>query len=205
MDMVSRLERAERARGQKYSLCVQSWERNWKNLTAFLHYPTELRKLIYTTNIIESFNASLRKYTKNKKVFPNDDAALKSIYLAAMQISKKWQKRPSGWAGIYNQLTILNPDRITMRGFIQDQPDGDEIMLPQDIGDSVVMLFDRIKNEQGPNSPCEMENTYFNVPDPHGNYMGGPYLANPIPDQSITITKLNPDNYNPCNPCITCE
>jgi len=96
----------------KYGLCVQSWERNWENLTAFLHYPAEIRKLIYTTNIIESFNASLRKYTKNKKVFPNDEAALKSIYLAAMQIRKKWQKRRFGWATIFNQLTILFPDRI---------------------------------------------------------------------------------------------
>lgn len=98
--------------GQKYSLSVQSWERNWENLTAFLHYPAEIRKLIYTTNIIESFNASLRKYTKNKKVFPNDESALKSIYLAAMQISTKWQKRRFGWSRIYNQLTILFPDRI---------------------------------------------------------------------------------------------
>ena len=69
----------------KYYPAVKSWENNWDNLTAFLDYPLEIRKLIYTTNIIESFNASLRKYTKNKKVFPNDNAALKSIYLAAKQ------------------------------------------------------------------------------------------------------------------------
>ena len=70
--------------GEKYPIAVKSWERNWDNLTAFLQYPAEVRKLIYTTNIIESFNASLRKYTKNKKVFPTDDAALKSIYLACL-------------------------------------------------------------------------------------------------------------------------
>lgn len=68
---------------------LQSWENNWDNLTAFLNYPKEIRKLIYTTNIIDSFNASLQKYTRYKKVFPNDDAALKSIYLAAQSISKK--------------------------------------------------------------------------------------------------------------------
>jgi transposase-like protein len=78
--------------GQKYHQAVKSWEQNWDNLTAFLQYPAEIRKLIYTTNIIESFNASLRKYTRNKKVFPTDDAALKSIYLAAQQIRKKWNK-----------------------------------------------------------------------------------------------------------------
>ncbi len=90
----------------KYYPAVKSWENNWDNLTAFLDYPLEIRKLIYTTNIIESFNASLRKYTKNKKVFPNDNAALKSIYLAAKQIEPKWSKARKGWGQIYNQLFI---------------------------------------------------------------------------------------------------
>jgi len=96
----------------KYLSAVQSWENNWDNLTAFLSYPKEIRKLIYTTNIIESFNASLRKYTRNKKVFPNDDAALKSIYLAAQNISKKWKKTRFKWGQIYNQLYICFPDRL---------------------------------------------------------------------------------------------
>lgn len=96
----------------KYHAAVQSWERNWDNLAAFLNYPKEIRKLIYTTNIIESFNASLRKYTKNKKVFPNDNAALKSIYLAAQNIRKKWKKTRFNWAQIYNQLYICFPDRL---------------------------------------------------------------------------------------------
>jgi transposase-like protein len=96
----------------KYLSAVQSWENNWDNLTAFLSYPKEIRKLIYTTNIIESFNASLRKYTRNKKVFPNDDAALKSIYLAAQAISKKWKKTRFKWGQIYNQLYICFQDRL---------------------------------------------------------------------------------------------
>lgn len=96
----------------KYLSTVQSWENNWDNLTAFLNYPKEIRKLIYTTNIIESFNASLRKYTRNKKVFPNDEAALKSIYLAAQSISKKWKKTRLKWAQIYNQLYICFPNRL---------------------------------------------------------------------------------------------
>lgn len=96
----------------KYLSAVQSWENNWDNLNAFLNYPKEIRKLIYTTNIIESFNASLRKYTRNKKVFPNDDAALKSIYLAAQNISKKWKKTRFKWAQIYNQLYICFPKRL---------------------------------------------------------------------------------------------
>lgn len=96
----------------KYQLAVKSWETNWDNLTAFLQYPQEIRKLIYTTNIIESFNASLRKYTRNKKVFPNDESALKSIYLAFQQIEKKWKKSRSGWGQIYNQLFINFESRI---------------------------------------------------------------------------------------------
>jgi len=96
----------------KYGYIVKSWEANWEALTAFLNYPPEIRKLIYTTNIIESFNASLRKYTRNKKVFPNDKSAIKSIYLAAQQIKKKWCKSRSGWPEIYNQLYIYFEDRI---------------------------------------------------------------------------------------------
>lgn len=98
--------------GDKYSAAVISWENNWDNLTAFLAYPAEIRKLIYTTNIIESFNASLRKFTKNKKVFPTDDAALKSLYLAAMQIKPKWNKSRFNWSKIYNQLYIHFENRI---------------------------------------------------------------------------------------------
>ena len=96
----------------KYAKAVASWENNWDNLTAFLEYPQEIRKLIYTTNIIESFNASLRKYTRNKKVFPNDDSAMKSIYLAAMAIRKKWHKSRFNWAQIHNQLYIHFENRI---------------------------------------------------------------------------------------------
>ena len=96
----------------KYPAAVKSWDKNWENLTAFLQYPTQIRKLIYTTNIIESFNASLRKHTKNKRVFPTDDAALKSIFLAAEQIKKRWQKSRFGWAQIYSQLFIHFENRI---------------------------------------------------------------------------------------------
>jgi transposase-like protein len=98
--------------GDKYPASVQSWEQNWDKLTAFLNYPQEIRKLIYTTNIIESFNASLRKHTKNKKMFPTDQAALKSIYLATMNITDKWKKRRFNWPQILNQLYIYFENRI---------------------------------------------------------------------------------------------
>ena len=96
----------------KYDRAINSWEENWDNLTAFLEYPPAIRKLIYTTNIIESFNSVLRKYTRNKKVFPNDQSAIKSIYLAAQQIRRKWQRARAGWDQVYNQLYICFEDRI---------------------------------------------------------------------------------------------
>jgi len=98
--------------GKKYRIAVKSWEVNWDNLTAFLQYPQEIRKLIYTTNVIESFNAGLRKYTKNKKSFPTDDAALKSIYLGALNVQDRWQKSRQGWSQIYNQLYINFESRV---------------------------------------------------------------------------------------------
>ncbi|HTN69346.1 MAG TPA: IS256 family transposase [Dysgonamonadaceae bacterium] len=96
----------------KYDKAINSWEENWDNLTAFLEYPPAIRKLIYTTNIIENFNSVLRKYTRNKKVFPNDQSAIKSIYLAAQQIRSKWQRSRAGWNQVYNQLYICFEDRV---------------------------------------------------------------------------------------------
>ena len=96
----------------KYKQAVNSWHHNWEALIAFLDFPAEIRKLIYTTNIIESFNASLRKYTRNKKIFPNDDSALKSIYLAAQEIKPKWNKSRFNWPKIYNQLYLYFENRI---------------------------------------------------------------------------------------------
>ncbi|MBK8701522.1 MAG: IS256 family transposase [Saprospiraceae bacterium] len=98
--------------GGKYSSAVKSWAEIWDALTAFLEYPLEIRKLIYTTNMIESFNSSLRKYTGTKKVFPHDDAAIKSIYLALQQIRPKWNKARFNWGQIYNQLYIHFENRI---------------------------------------------------------------------------------------------
>lgn len=98
----------------KYGYITKSWEKNWDNLTHFLAFPQEIRKIIYTTNVIESFNALLRKFTKNKKVFPHDDAVLKSVWLAVEQITKKWTMKIRDWGLIVNQLTILFPKRIKL-------------------------------------------------------------------------------------------
>lgn len=90
----------------------KSWLANWENITPFFDYPSEIRKVIYTTNAIESLNASLRKVIKNKRVFPSDDAALKQLYLALRNISKKWSMPIRDWGAAMNRFTIMFGDRI---------------------------------------------------------------------------------------------
>ena len=75
-------------------------------------YPPEIRKLIYTTNAIESFHRQLRKVTKTKAAFPTDDALLKSLYLAMQDITRKWTLRLPHWGQVLQQLTILFPGRV---------------------------------------------------------------------------------------------
>ena len=81
---------------KKYPKISQSWRANWANLSTYFKYPQEVRRLIYTTNAIEGFNRQLRKVTKAKSVFPTDDSLLKMLYLAMMDITKKWDWAPSG-------------------------------------------------------------------------------------------------------------
>jgi len=97
---------------EKYPYAVKSWADNWDGLTGFIQYPLELRKIIYTTNIIENLNRNIRKYTKTKSMFPNDDAVRKAVYLAVQHASFKWRKQIPHWPMIANQLTILFPQRF---------------------------------------------------------------------------------------------
>lgn len=96
----------------KYPKIATSWRENWANLATYFKYPTEVRKLIYTTNAIEGFNRQLRKVTKSKSVFPTDDSLLKMLYLAMMDITKKWTGRRQDWGLIHSQLGIFFADRI---------------------------------------------------------------------------------------------
>ncbi len=84
------LEDFGKKRDEKYPLIHQSWERHWADLSEFFKYPEEIRKAIYTTNAIESLNYQLRKVTKNKLLFPTDDAIFKILYLAIRNASEKW-------------------------------------------------------------------------------------------------------------------
>ena len=92
--------------GDKYHLSIKSWKDNWETLSTFFQYPEELRRLVYTTNPIESVNRQLRKVTKNKGVFPTDNSLLKMAYLAIMNITKKWTVRTLDWSRILTQLVI---------------------------------------------------------------------------------------------------
>jgi transposase-like protein len=96
----------------KYLYAVKSWENNWDNLTAFFEFPVEIRKIIYTTNLIENLNGKIRKYTKNKLSFPTDEAVLKSTYLAIREATKKWNQPIRNWGIILNQFLIIFENRL---------------------------------------------------------------------------------------------
>ena len=96
----------------KYPKISASWQANWPKLATYFKYPEEVRKLVYTTNAIEGFNRQLRKVTKSKGVFPSDDALFKMLYLATIDITKKWTGRRQDWGQIYSQLLVFFEDRI---------------------------------------------------------------------------------------------
>lgn len=98
--------------GDKYGYAIKSWENNWSELTAFLQFPVEIRKIIYTTNVIENLNGKIRKYTKNKLSFPSDEALLKSVYLAINEATRKWTMPIQDWGKIYNQFMIMFENRL---------------------------------------------------------------------------------------------
>jgi putative transposase len=105
------LEEFAKKWGSKYAYAIKSWRDNWDELTAYFDYPIEIRRIIYTTNAIESLNSSIRKYTKTKTVFPDDQAALKSVYLAIANIEKKWTMPIRDWGSVINQVIIKFEDR----------------------------------------------------------------------------------------------
>ena len=97
---------------KKYPKISISWRENWANLSTYFKYPQEVRRLIYTTNTIEGFNRQLRKVTKSKSVFPTDDSLLKMLYLAMMDITKKWTGRRQDWSVIHAQMALFFADRM---------------------------------------------------------------------------------------------
>ena len=90
--------------GKKYPMIAESWRRNWEQIIPFYSYPPEVRKIIYTTNAIESLHMQLRKVLKNRGHFPSDEAATKLIYLALRNITKSWTNPPLTWRMAANQF-----------------------------------------------------------------------------------------------------
>jgi transposase-like protein len=98
----------------KYPAITQSWRADWTRLTVFFDYPPEIRKVLYTTNAIESLNYSLRKLLKTRGAFPNDEAILKVMYLGLQRIEKKWTMPIQDWKRALNHFVILFGDRVTL-------------------------------------------------------------------------------------------
>ena len=101
----------------KYPKIRKSWTEKWATLSTYFKYPDAVRRLIYTTNTIEGFNRQLRKVTKNKTIFPSDDSLLKMLYLATMDITKKWTGRRRDWPEIRAQLEIYFEERLAEWGY----------------------------------------------------------------------------------------
>jgi putative transposase len=107
-------EQLEQNWGPKYPYDIKSGRTNWEVLTVFIDFPLEIRKIIYTTNLIENLNGKIRKYTKGKGAFPNDNSVKKAVFLALREITKKWTQPIQNWGIILNQFVTLFPDRCKL-------------------------------------------------------------------------------------------
>jgi len=104
----------EQTWGSKYGAAVRSWQNNWDDLATFFEFPKEIRRLIYTTNTVEGYHRQLRKVIKNKGSFPTEQSVRKLLYLATMNITKKWTAPIQNWPLILNQLAIRFEDRLPL-------------------------------------------------------------------------------------------
>ena len=98
----------------KYRHAIQSWKNNWDNLSSYFDFPLEIRKIIYTTNVIENVNRGIRKYIKTKVQFPDDTAAQKAVYLAIMNIEKKWNMALHNWGLVLQQFLNIFENRCRL-------------------------------------------------------------------------------------------
>ena len=108
------LETLKTRYSEKYPMAVNVWQNNWTALTHFFAFSPEIRRMMYTTNPIESYNSVLRKYTKNKRSFVSDDAMRKVLYLATQKAEEHWDKCVPNWPTILNQFAIHFEGRVVM-------------------------------------------------------------------------------------------
>jgi putative transposase len=102
--------------GEKYPNIAASWRRNWERVIPFFDFPPEIRRIIYTTNAIESLNSTVRKAVRVRGHFPSDAAATKLIYLALRHVEEKWSNAPISWHAARAQFAIKFEDRFTING-----------------------------------------------------------------------------------------
>lgn len=109
---------------------MKSWEENWDVLSTFFEYPPEIRKIIYTTNMIEGLNRQFRQITKNRPSFTNDDSLRQMLYLASQRIVKHWHARCQNWDMVLNQLQMMFADRQGHNPLVIGFPEGVPAFTP---------------------------------------------------------------------------
>ena len=110
---LSELEAVKEKWGRKYPYAISNWEDNWEDVSSFFQFSDDIRRIMYTTDIIEGLNRQYRNVTKTKSVFPSDTALEKMLYLASENVVKKWTQRYRNWDQVLNQLIVLYEDRIS--------------------------------------------------------------------------------------------
>ena len=110
---LAELEIIKETWGKKYPYAISNWENNWEDVSSFFQFSDEIRRIMYTTNIIEGLNRQYRKVTKTKSVFPSDTSLEKMLYLASRNITQKWTQRYRNWDQVLSQLIILYEERLT--------------------------------------------------------------------------------------------
>ena len=108
------LQRVKERWDEKYPNAMKSWEQNWDILTPIFKFSADVRKVIYTTNAIESLNSTYKKLNRQRTVFPNDKALLKSLYLSTLQATKKWTQPLRGWGKVYGEFAVMYEGRIPL-------------------------------------------------------------------------------------------
>ena len=91
---------------------MKSWEQNWDVLTPIFKFSQDVRKVIYTTNAIESLNSTYKKLNRQRSVFPSDTALMKALYLSTLQATKRWTQPLRNWGKVYGEFSIMYPDRM---------------------------------------------------------------------------------------------
>ena len=106
------LERVTEKWGEKYPNSMKSWKQNWDAISPIFKFSSAVRKVIYTTNSIESLNATYRKLNRQRSVFPSDTALLKALYLSTFEATKKWTMPLRNWGQVYGELSIMYEERL---------------------------------------------------------------------------------------------